>query len=165
MYRLFLFISMFFALSLPAQQLKVYKGDFEIATAVMMSRAELAGQVRFGAFVMDYLQIGLELGYQDTDFFSQGSFGVYGLTLVETRTYLLPYYGGGLYFSTLDPPVGDSFSGLDFRIFGGVKYFISDNVSLNTEVTLGYSTDDTYIKSTETTSSDISLRVGISYLW
>ncbi|MEX2381107.1 MAG: hypothetical protein WD490_01890 [Opitutales bacterium] len=165
MYRLLLFISMFFALSLPAQQLKIHKGDFEVATAAMFSRAELAGNFRFGAYVQDYIQLGLDVGYQETDFFSKSSIGAYLLALVETRTYFLPYYGGGLYYSSLDSPVGDSFSGVDLRLFGGIKYYVADNVSLNTELLIGYSTDDTYIKSSETTSSDISLRVGISYLW
>lgn len=165
MYRLLLFISMFFALVLPAQQLKIHKGDFEVATSAMLSRAELSGNIRLGAFVQDYVQIGLALGYQDTDFYSRGSFGAFALSLVETRTYFLPYYGGGLYYSTLDSPMGDSFSGLDFRIFGGVKYYVTDNVSLNTELGVGYSTDDTYIEGSKTTQSDISLRVGISYFW
>ncbi|MDA3873385.1 MAG: hypothetical protein PF795_05445 [Kiritimatiellae bacterium] len=156
---------MFFALSLPAQQLKLNKGDFEVATSAMFNRAELSGNVRFGAFVMDYVQLGLDVGYQDTDFFSRSSLAAYVMALVETRTYFLPYYGGGLYYSSLDPNAGETFSGLDFRVFGGVKYYMADNVSLNTELTIGYSTDDTYIKDSETNSSDIGIQVGISYLW
>lgn len=165
MHRLFLCLFMFFTLSLPAQQLKLNKGDFEVATSALFNRAELSGNVRFGAFIQDYLQLGLDAGYQNTDFFTRTSLGAYIMALVETRTYFLPYYGGGLYYSSLDPNVGGSLSGLDLRVFGGVKYYMADNVSLNAELTIGYSTDDTYIKDSETNSSDIGVQVGISYLW
>jgi opacity protein-like surface antigen len=158
---------MFFAISVSAQQLKLNKGDFEIATSGMFNRAEFSGDFRFGAFIADYVQLGLDIGYVDTDFFTRYSLGAYIMGLVETRTYFLPYYGLGLAFSSLEPAIegSRSSSGLDFKLFGGVKYYVADNVSLNTELGVGFSTENTYIKDSSTTSSDISLRVGLSYLW
>ena len=152
-------------LSLSAQQLHLNKGDFEVAGSAAFNSGELGGDLRFGAFVADYLQIGLEVEYRDTDLATRTGAGLYAIRLFETRTYLLPYAGAALGLGSLDVDGGDSESGAEFTLLTGLKYYLADNVSLNTELRFGAGTGDTYLSDDEKNSTDVSLRIGLSYLW
>ena len=152
-------------LVLPAQRLKLNKGDFEVAGSALFNAGELGGDLRFGAFLQDYVQGGLTLSYHDTDFATRTGIGFYGLYLFESRRYLLPYVGGGLGFSSIDIDGAASESGAEFTLLTGLKYYVADNVSLNTELAFGVSTADTYLGDDELKSTDITLRIGLSYFW
>jgi opacity protein-like surface antigen len=148
-----------------AQRLKVNAGDYEVSGSGVFNSAQLGADVRLGTFIDNYLQAGGQFGWHDSDFATRTKFGAYGLYLYETRTYLLPFVGAGLGFGSLDLDGGSSKSGIELDFFFGLKYFLADNVSLNTEVNLGLSTDKTYLRDDKAESSDVSIRVGISYLW
>jgi opacity protein-like surface antigen len=90
---------------------------------------------------------------------------VYMVDLFETNTYLLPYAGGSLGYGSLDIDGGKSESGVEFALIGGLKYYMDDNVSLNTELLAGYSTSDSYLGNKGGDASKIQLTLGISFLW
>lgn len=165
MKRLIFFLIPFLFCTLQAQDLKLLKGDFEVEGRAAFDQRELAGEFRFGAFVRDYVQIGIDLTYSDTDRLNRFSLGTYFLWMFETNTYFLPYAGSGLSLSSLDVDGGVSDSGLDFFLFAGLKYYVADNVSLNTEVKVSYSTAETFFDDDEVTNSDYGLRIGLSYYW
>lgn len=162
----FLFIfTLFFFCNLHAQDLKLQKGDFEVTGSGTFNQAKLAGDLRFGAFIMDYLQLGIDLGYQDTDILNRFSLGTYVYWMFETQTYFLPYVGSGISLSSLEGDSGFSDSGLDFSLFFGLKYYLADNVSLNTEFKGAFSSAETFIKDNEASSSDYGITIGLSYYW
>lgn len=156
---------LFLSFSLHAQQLNIYKGDFEVSGSGQFTQAQLGGEIRFGSYVMDYVQVGTALSYQDTDLLTQFSLGAYVIRLFETQTYFLPYAGSKLAFSSLDADSGLSNSGVALSLLGGVKYYFADNVSLNTEVYVSYGSEQTFIKDNMTSDSDYGLTLGISYCW
>jgi len=164
-FRVLTCLSLLFALTLPAQQVKLNKGDFEIATSGLLDQSELGGTLRFGAFVQDYIQIGLDLEYQGNDFLDRFSVGAFGLMLIETETYLLPYVGGSLSLASLNPDGDSGNSGMAFALIGGLKYYLADNVALNGELLIGVSSDDTYLDSGKASDTYVGLRFGFSYLW
>lgn len=160
-----LILSLLFTCSLHAQQLKINKGDFEVSGSGQLNQSQLGGDIRFGSYVMDYLQVGADLTYLDTDLFTHFSLGAYVIYLFETQTYFLPYVGSKLALSSLEPATGSGDSGMDLSLLGGVKYFFADNVSLNTEVYVGYASAKTFIKDNKASDTDLGLTLGISYCW
>ena len=148
-----------------SQVVKLNEGDYEVSGSAILNRSEVGFNARIGTFVMDYIQVGVNAQWIDTNFATRTGLNIYGIRLFETGTYFLPYAGGSLGFGSLDFDFGSSGSGLELQAIGGVKYYLTDNVSLNTELTLGVSTDDTFLGDKETESTEIAIRVGISYLW
>lgn len=167
MKRLCLLLLLLLPLSLPAQRLKLNKGDFEVSGSALFNSGELGGEIRFGAFPADYIQGGIELEYHETDLASRTGISFYGIYLFETRMYLIPYAGGKLGFGSLDVEVegGESDSGAELSLLVGLKYYFADNVSLNTELTFGVGTGDTFLSDDEVNSTDVGLRVGLAYTW
>ncbi len=165
MRRLFFVLALALPLFASAQRLNVYKGDYEVAGSGSFDLAQLGMDLRFGAFIRNYLQIGGNVEWLDTDSLTRSYFGGYALHLYETRTYLLPYIGAGLGLGSLEADSGFSESGLELSFFFGMKYFLTDNVAVNTEVRLGLSSADTYLSDDRAESNDIAVRIGLSYLW
>lgn len=165
MKKLLLICALLFTFSLQAQDLKIHKGDFEISGSGDLNQAVMGAEVRFGSFIADYIQLGVDLTYVDTDLLTRFSLGAYSLYMFETQTYALPYAGAKISLSSLEPDGGENESGLDFALLFGLKYYVADNVSLNTEVHVGYSSADTYIDNDKASSSDYGLTIGMSYYW
>jgi len=159
------FIVLLFLMPAFSQDIKISKGDFEANVSSILSRGEIDLETRFGAFIADYLQVGLDVGYTDTDFLSRLDLGVYGTRFFETRTYAIPYAGLGMGYSTLDGGGEGDFSGVSFSLLLGVRYYLAENVALNTEVRSAWATDKTFIDSDRAVDTEFSLRVGLSYLW
>ncbi|WFB36004.1 hypothetical protein P3T73_17770 [Kiritimatiellota bacterium B12222] len=165
MKRLLFLLAFIFTCSLSAQDLNIFKGNFEVTGQGYLNQGSFGGDVRFGSFIADYVQIGVDLSYEDNDVFNRFSLGAYVNRLFETNTYLIPYVGVGLAMGSLDPEFVEGNSGVDIALFMGVKYFISENVSLNTELDFAYSTSETFVKDGEATDSDYGLTIGLSYYW
>jgi opacity protein-like surface antigen len=164
--RFTLFFSVLFISSIAfSQQIRINKGDFDATGSAELSQAELGLDLRWGAFIADYRQLGIQVGYADTDLLTQMGLGAYYLQFFETNTYALPYVGGGLGFNSLSPDFGSDTSGLAVSLILGVRYYFSSSVALNTEFRVAWSSDDTFIDDTEATDSDFRLGVGLTYLW
>ncbi|MCC5850835.1 MAG: outer membrane beta-barrel protein [Verrucomicrobia bacterium] len=148
-----------------AQMLKLNKGDFEIAGSATVNSNTIGFETRFGAFVADYIQTGINAKWADTNFGTRAAFNLYMINLFETRTYFIPYAGASIGFGSLDYDFGGSESGVEFQLIGGVKYYFADNVSLNTELTIGISSGETFQGNNEMDDTEIALRVGLGFLW
>lgn len=109
----------------------------------------------------------MEVGYTDTEFTSQTEIGLYLIRYFETNTYTIPYLGIGLGYGALSSDANDEvdFSGATFAIITGIRYYISDNVAINTELRGVYGSDEIFIDGTESTDSDFRIGIGFTYLW
>lgn len=165
MKKYFLILAFLFGISAYSQEIKVYQGDFEVSGSAEYTQSQLGGHFRLGTYVSDYLQVGVEAGILDSDPLSRFALGAYVQYLFETQTYLLPYLGSGLGLSSLDVDGGDSESGIDFKLFTGMKYFLPENLSLNFELYMAFGSADTYIDKDKASDSDYGLTVGLSYCW
>jgi len=148
-----------------AQEIKILKGDMETNFSFSYDQGELGGDLKLGAFVSDYIQIGLEGGYQDTDFLTQTDLGIYLLRFFETGTYTLPYVGVGTGFASLDGSAGESNSGAAFSLILGLRYYLADNVALNTEFRSAWASGEAFIDGNSASDTEFSLGIGLSYLW
>lgn len=148
-----------------AQNLKIEQGDFEVSGSARWDRSAVGFDVRLGTFVDHYIQAGVYGDWMDDNYATRTGLGVYLIHLFETRTYALPYAGASLGFGSLDFNFGDSESGVELQFLAGLKYFLADNVSLNTELNFGVSSGDTFMGDRKTESTDVGLRVGISFFW
>jgi len=154
-----------FLSTLSAQVLKLNRGDIELAGFGQFDAGNKTLELRLGTFAEDYRQIGTNIVYQDSNFAERISFSLYVLQLFETRTYFLPYVGAALGFGTLDISGGSDKSGAEFYLIGGLKYYMSDNVSLNSELHYGFGSSETFLGDRKLESSEISLRIGIGYIF
>lgn len=159
-----LFLSMLVS-TLSAQVLKLNRGDMEIAFHGQFDPGVTAINLRFGTFAADYLQIGTNVDYQDSNFAERMAFNLYVIRLLETRRYILPYVGASLGYGSLDITGGRSESGAELQVLTGIKYYLADNVSLNTELHFGASSGRTYLGDRKITSNEVGLRIGLAYLW
>lgn len=160
-----LLFSLVFITSVQAQNLKIFQGDYEINGSAQLSQAALGGEFSLGTFIQDYLQVGGDAAFFDSDFYTRYSIGAYVSLLFDTGTYWLPYVGSGLKLAALEPVFLEKETGIELEIFGGVKYFLADNVSLNTEIRLGVSSADTYLENDEYANTDYRVNIGLSYYW
>jgi len=159
------YISIFFTFTVHAQDLRLYKGDMEVSGSGEFTQSQLGANIRFGSFIKDYMQIGVELSALDTEFIDRFALGLYIQYLFETQTYFLPYIGSGIAASTLDAELGDSESGAEFSLFTGLKYYMADNVSLNTEIFVAYSSGETFVDDYQAADSDYGVTIGLSFYW
>jgi opacity protein-like surface antigen len=148
-----------------AQRLKIAQGDFEVAGSAVFDSSQIGAKMRFGTFAANYFQLGGEFEWLDTDYATRTGIGMYFIRLYETNAYLLPYFGVGLGLGTLEYDDSSDESGMELSFLLGLKYFLSDNVSLNTEFSFGMSSADTYMGSDEPDSTQASVRIGLSYFW
>ena len=169
MRRLILFCSLclFCSTAAFAQQIKLNQGDQDITFSAAFNSGELGADLRWGRFFQDYFQYGVEIGYADDDFVSQTGIGLYLLRYFETNTYTIPYLGVGLGYGALSSDANDEvdFSGGAFALIFGIRYYIADNVAINTELRGAAGTDDIFIDGSEGADSDFSLNIGFTYLW
>lgn len=148
-----------------SQRLKLNKGDMEVTGSAGFTDAEFSTQARLGVFVQDLTSLGVMLDWSDNDFATRTRFSFYGYQMFETRDYWLPYVGAGIGYASIDADAGGSESGMELTLFSGIKYYLADNVSLNIEFAFGLSSGDTYLTDDGTESTEISLRIGLSYLF
>ncbi len=153
------------ATTLPAQQVMLNKGTFEVGGSAQLDSDVLAASARFGAFVKDYLQVGIKLDLADSARATRVGLSAYGIHLFETNTYVLPYVGGSLGFATLDSGVGSSETGAEIALLGGLKYYMADNASLNTELSIGFGSGDTFLDDRRGDSSKVLLTIGLGFHW
>jgi opacity protein-like surface antigen len=150
---------------LDAQEIKAFKGDFETNVSALVNRGEIDLNLRLGAFTADFLQFGADVGYSDTNFLTQYELGVYGVRFIDTGTYTLPYVGLGLGYVSLEGDADEGNAGISTSLILGIRYYIADNVALNTEFRSAWASDKAFVDNDQAVDTQFSLGVGISYLW
>lgn len=98
-----------------AQNLKLEKGDIEVAGSARWDRSTVGFDVRLGTFVDHYIQAGVYGDWMDNNYATRTGLGIYFIHLYETRTYFLPYLGASIGFGSLDFNFGDSNSGAELQ--------------------------------------------------
>jgi hypothetical protein len=162
---LFTFFVLLVTVAVQAQEIKINKGDLELNLSTALNQGEVSADVHFGAFVSDYMLWRVDVGYMDTEFLSTTQAGLSAIRFFETRTYTLPYIGLGAGYNSLEGMSGVETSGVEMSLILGLRYYMAENVALNTEVKTAWSSEETFIDGSQTTDTDYRLRIGLSYLW
>jgi hypothetical protein len=165
MKRFIILLSLVFITQIQAQELKILQGNNEFSGSAAVNQGAFGGELKMGTFLLDHLLLGGKADYYDSDYYVRYSAGVYMNYLFETGSYWIPYVGAGLDLGALEPVFLEKETGVEFELYFGLKYFLAPNVSLNTELKLGYSSANTYLESNEYTDTEYHLGVGLSYYW
>ncbi|MBC8453705.1 hypothetical protein H8D64_01470 [PVC group bacterium] len=125
-----------------------------------------------GYYVMDYVEVGAGLGFDwlhdgDDLTIRGGFFGQYDL--IHRPVELMPFVGGGLGIVHTDVRTvnnnnsanrSNSATAAELTGFGGLKYYLLDNLAISTQLDIMVATDDVYVGSSnkmEAFDWDISL--------
>ena len=148
-----------------AQHLPIYYGNSEISTMGYFNQGRIEVNFRFGHYIADTTQMGFYVDFQDSSFYTRTALGALFIKSFDTPTYIIPYVGAGLGYGNLERgPVSDK-SGVELHFLLGFRYFLSEEVSLNSEFHAGVSSDDTFLDNSKAESLDLGFRIGLSYSW
>jgi opacity protein-like surface antigen len=149
---------------LRAQHLPIYAGHSEMSTSGFYNQGRLSLNVRFGHYVENLIQVGVYADFHDSSFYTRFGAGGFILRNFDTPSYLIPYVGASLGYGQIERLSEDN-NGVELQFLAGIRYFISDNVSINTEFHAGVSSDDTFLDDNEVDSIDLGVRFGLSFSW
>lgn len=150
---------------LRAQHLPIYYGNSEISGFGSFNSGRTEANFRYGRYIADTTQMGFYVDYQDSSFYTRTALGALFIRSFDTPTYFIPYVGAGIGYGALERGTLIDNSGIELQVFIGIRYFISSDVSLNTEFHAGVSSDDTYLDNRKAESLDMGFRIGLSYSW
>lgn len=153
-----------FAASMLAYNTEEYRlqGGLDFDSAAGTSFDIEAG---YGYFVDDYIELGGLVSYLNNDFTSSGSIGGFGEYNFETETAVIPFAGSQLrlIYSSFDIAGvdDDSTMALALGIYGGVKYFIYDNLAVSARMLVEAATDDVYAEEDDVSNIDFGIDFGL----
>lgn len=99
-------------------------------------------QAEFGHFFTKELELGALGGFSHTPDLNVFDVGGKGRFHFFTESRFVPYLGGQVTWSYIDPDQGDSANGLGFGPLGGIKIFVTENVSIFGEYQFRWFTGD-----------------------
>lgn len=147
-----------------AQHLPIYSGNSEISTAGLFDAGRTEFSFRYGRYIDHLVQMGFYVNFEDSSFYTRTALGALFTRSFDTPTYLIPYVGAGLGYGQIERG-GEDNTGIELTFLLGLRYFISNNVSLNGEFHAGVSSDDTFLDNAEVDSVGMGFRFGLSYSW
>ena len=125
-------------------------GEFEIA-------------LTYGYFIRDDLEVGGRIHYLDNDatsLFSLGGFTEYNFDLDRE---VLPFAGVALDFVSSDTGLENN-SAAALSIYGGVRYFLTENIAIGAQVRLTAATAEVFASEDGgAEDTDITVLFGMSY--
>jgi len=133
--------------------------DFDSAAGT-----EFEIEVGYGYFVADYVQVGGLVSYLNNDIITSGSGGVFSEYNFETETSLIPFVGTQVryIYASIDIAGSDeSTDALAGGIYGGLKYFIYDNLAVSLRLLFEAATDDVYAEDDDINDTDLGIDFGL----
>lgn len=147
-----------------AQHLPIYFGNSEISGSASFNSGRYDLNFRFAQYIQDLTQAGMYFEFQDNSFYTRTAIGAVFTRSFDTPTYFIPYVGATLGFGSLERG-GEDNSGIELAFLVGVRYFLTNNMSLNSELHIGVSSDDTFLDGSGADSLGTGVRFGLSYSW
>lgn len=135
------------------------EGNFNPETS---DGAEFSAKLTYGQFVRDNIEVGGRFAYQDSEQVSFYSAGPFAELNFDIGNEFVPFVGGELDLAYGD--TGDSeHTALALSVYGGAKYFLSENVSIGARLVLSVATDKIYPDSDGANGTDVMFEFGMSY--
>lgn len=149
---------------LKAQHLPIYHRNSEISGLGYFNQGRAELNLRYGHYIDDFVQMGFYVDFQDSSFYTRTGLGALFIRSFDTPTYVIPYVGAGLGYGNLDRGSAGK-SGVELSVLVGLRYFIANNVSLNSELHAAISTDDSFVDNSKAESMNMGIRFGLAYSW
>jgi len=147
-----------------AQHLPIYFGHSEISGSGTFHGGRSEVSFRYGRYIENLVQMGFYVDFLDSSFYTRTAMGALFLRSFDTPTYLIPYVGAGLGYGQFERGEIDA-SGVELSFLVGLRYFMTNNVSLNGEFFVGVSSDDTFLDNSQSDSLEMGFRFGLGYSW
>jgi opacity protein-like surface antigen len=126
---------------------------------------DIALKLGYGQFIADYIELGGLVGYADNDFISTASVGAFLEYNLETESAIIPYVGSQLEIinSDIDVKGADDGFGLNFGIYAGAKYYVTDNLAINGRFVFLAATTDAYLEDDKGSNTDFVFDLGLNF--
>jgi len=135
--------------------------DFESAAGTAIDI-----DVGYGYFFIDNLEGLVNIVFYDDDDFTAYGAGIAGEYNFDFGTELVPYLGAGMGYRKSDPKYLNSEDAFVMGMSGGVKYFLAENVALDTSLDFEYATAKIYPKKNQKfTDTDLTVNVGLRFFF
>jgi hypothetical protein len=134
----------------------------------------------YGYFILDYLEVGGLLDLQRNDFGTSIGLGPkveYNFEL--DLPVVVPFVGAALTFQHVEMPTAtysvsadnqvvrttetDTTNALNLDVYGGLKFFITDQFAINADLVLSAATSDIYLRRDEAGKTQVRLELGLRY--
>ncbi len=192
-----LFVAVLFV-AVAGQAALLTEGTSELAVSGLwdfktVNNRLLSGEISYGYFIMDQVQVGGYGAYEDDDMHRTWGVGVKGeynldMSYLEIIPEIVPFAGvsmgvaGTSYDVSLSTPravydtqtkqafvvydqedESDSNTGLNLGLEAGVKFFITDNLAISTSLSFDMCTGAIYPDDRDLKKTDTRLNVGMRY--
>lgn len=135
------------------------EGEFNPETA---NGTDFQVGLTYGLFVADNIEIGGHITYHDNNSSSLFSAGPFAELNFDIGGEMVPFLGLSVDYAHGDAGA-ENHDALAFTGYGGVKYFLSENVAIQARLALDLATDKIYAKSNKAESTDITVDLGMSF--
>jgi opacity protein-like surface antigen len=128
------------------------------------SGTELSLDVGYGYFVQDNIEVGGEVSFADNDdvmSYGLGGFAEYNL---DQGTALVPFVGAGLgWVNTEIDALDVDDDAIVAGIYGGVKYFLAENIALTAQINLDWASEDIFLNDGDVEDTNIDVTLGMRF--
>jgi hypothetical protein len=150
------------ALDLGSQELGL-RGlvDFETQNGTYVNAS-----VSYGYFWIDDLEFGGFIGFQDDNQYQEWNLGGFAEYNFRLDSPVVPYLGAALSYTDTDLTLGATKAGTGAAVGSfnvGIKYFLVENIALDTDFVFRIATDDIFPEKDKITDTDILWRLGLRF--
>lgn len=127
---------------------------------------EIVLDVGLGHFVVDNVELGGVVGVANNDLITVWRLGGFGeLSFPMQDAPLVPFVGAGLAWAYADPDIGDSEDAMVLGLAAGVKYFLTDDVAISTQVNFEYASEDIFLEDDDISDTNWDITLGLRYFF
>lgn len=149
------------AIAQGTQELRLQGGlDFTSAFGT-----DLSIDLGYGYFVTDYVEVGGLFSFGDNDLVSLLGAGVFSEYNFDTMTSVVPFAGGQIAFNQVDLNGFGDENALTLALYGGVKFFITEDLAISTRFVMEQATADIYLDDGKPDDFDYGIDFGLRYFF
>ena len=122
--------------------------------------------VKYGYFVADYLEVGGAAAISDNDAISTYGIGGFVEYNFDLGTEVVPYVGAGLGWYNVEYDIIDEDNdAIEFAGYGGVKYFIVQNIAISGELEYDWASEEIYPEDDDISDTNLQLNLAMRFFF
>jgi hypothetical protein len=126
--------------------------------------ADFSLSVGYGYFIADNLEGGVEAAFADNDLLTSYGFGAFGEYNFNIGTPFVPFAGGKLNWAKVEvDDLDKNNDALVVGAYGGVKFFLAENVAISGQLNVDLASDDIYVNKNKLDNTDVTLTLGMRF--
>jgi opacity protein-like surface antigen len=119
-----------------------------------------------GHYVVDNIEVGGRLEVFNDDVLTLYAFGPFVEYNFDLGTPLVPFVGASLLYANAEidlGPIEEDEDALIFSLYGGVKYFVTEDLSVFILLDVDWATEEIFADDNDVEDTDFSIRWGLRY--